>query len=266
MSDIVVRIEQVPFRDITLSAYQFENGDVYVSIRSLCEHLGINQHIVASEVARNPERFEAIRKKTSFVMQGTTSVNVLQVHYQDIPMFFNMLGDFVPKKGPVRELWLAVCQESSQALSNYFYRGVAVNPRIDIVTLGLEMLKYCRPTLELQELEDRDVVLLKDLARNIINGSNSPFTLSVSISEQCRVLGYKGSTNNDWIAIGQIASNKYLKKYGERPPKHKTESVGGGTRPVGTYYPDDLEDVVNPAIHEYFAKKGQAPKLKKKDK
>jgi prophage antirepressor-like protein len=129
--------------------------------------------------------------------------------------------------------------------------------RLEIIDLGMELLS------QLGGLDERTELQFKDLVRDIVLADRldkpalpdgQPERLEYPISDRVIDLGYGVQNGSILKAIGLIASNLYMARYGVRPPQRE-QFVDGTTRMVRLYGKDDL-DIVDEAIRR---KLGEPP-------
>lgn len=123
----------------------------------------------------------------------------------------------------------------------------------------LEVLELSSKILSLGGLEDRDKLLLKDLARNVTLNSksnekdvikaNEEWSLSRRLSEE---FGLKEKEyKNQLIQFGKVVAREYKEKRGEFPPKRE-QYVGGTIRMINCYFLNDYIDFIDDLIIDYF--------------
>jgi len=123
----------------------------------------------------------------------------------------------------------------------------------------LEVLDLSSRILSLGGLEDRDRLLLKDLARNVTLNSksnekdvikaNEEWSLSRRLSEE---FGLKEKEyKNQLIQFGKIVVREYKEKRNEYPPKRE-QYVGGTVRMVNCYFLNDYTEFIDDLIIKYF--------------
>jgi|GEM_PF-2157132 len=105
-------------------------------------------------------------------------------------------------------------------------------------------------------LEDRDKLLLSDLARNVglkLQGAQPllPAAEEITISDRVVALGYRPA-RKQLLNIGRIASRLYQDKH-RKKPSIRTQYVDGAPRKVKSYCSSDL-DIVDAAIQRVMGK------------
>jgi len=123
--------------------------------------------------------------------------------------------------------------------------------RLDIIYMGVDLLSQLggideRTELQFKDLV-RDIVLADKLDRPALPDGQTK-RLEYPISDRLIDLGYGVQDSNILKSIGQIASNLYKARYGNRPPQRE-QFVDGTTRLVRLYSEDDL-DIVDQAIKQ----------------
>lgn len=127
-------------------------------------------------------------------------------------------------------------------------RADLLRTRLDNIQIGIDLLS------QLGGVDERTELQAKDLVRDVMFAEKldklalpeEKKRLEYPISDRVVDLGYGVQTGNVLKSIGQIASNLYKARHGERPPKRE-QFVDGTTRMVACYGPDDL-DIVDAAI------------------
>jgi hypothetical protein len=117
--------------------------------------------------------------------------------------------------------------------------------------MGVDLLSQLggideRTELQFKDLV-RDIVLADKLDRPALPDGQTK-RLEYPISDRLIDLGYGVQDSNILKSIGQIASNLYKARYGNRPPQRE-QFVDGTTRLVRLYSEDDL-DIVDQAIKQ----------------
>ena len=126
--------------------------------------------------------------------------------------------------------------------------------RLEQISLGMDLFA------QLGGIDERTELQVKDLVRDIVLADklNQPALeggakrLEYPISDRLMKLGYGVQPGGVLKSIGQIASNLYQARYGERPPQRE-QFVDGTTRMVRVYSEDDL-DIVDKAIEKKLGK------------
>jgi prophage antirepressor-like protein len=123
----------------------------------------------------------------------------------------------------------------------------------------LEVLELSSKILSIGGIEDRDKLLLKDLARNITLNSksnqteiikaNEEWSLSRRLHEKFDLRG--NQVNKHLIQFGKIVLKVFIEKRGEFPPKRE-QFVGGNVRMVNCYFENDYIDFIDDLIIKYF--------------
>jgi prophage antirepressor-like protein len=127
------------------------------------------------------------------------------------------------------------------------------------VKTRLEVLDISSRILSLGGLEERDMLLLKDLARNatinsknneleIIN-TNEEWSLSRRLDEKFDLRGAK--INKQLINFGKQVVKKYKEIHEQLPPK-RSQFVAGTVRQINCYFENDYEEFIDDMIKEYF--------------
>jgi prophage antirepressor-like protein len=123
----------------------------------------------------------------------------------------------------------------------------------------IEIASRIFSTLRNGEIQDRDKLLLEDLARNAMIGSisnmneiskeNEEWSLSRRLQEIYNVSGK--NINNMLISFGKKVAIKYREINGKEPPK-RTQYVDGTTRNIKCYFSKDYDEFIDAMIEEHF--------------
>jgi hypothetical protein len=228
---------------------------------------------VRDYILRERETFDFwLDYKTEVVDQSGRPHVGLFVYVEHLVLLLGHVVRFAPP-GAARERFKALVLEARDALGDYFFRGVAVNPRfspeairVRLAELRVEELRLAREILTAGGVDPRHEIILKEAVSNRLlleMGQAQRGTEFVTVSERYRELGYPPSAVPDsYQGIGARASFYYRRKHGRRPPaeeKHP-QHVNGAVRKVNTYTTADLADVVDPAIHDWCRERGIRPR------
>jgi prophage antirepressor-like protein len=128
-----------------------------------------------------------------------------------------------------------------------------------IMNSRLDVLEKSSKILSLGGLDDRDKLLLKDLARNATLNSksnekeivkaNEEWALSRRLSEHFYLK--EKDYRKQLIQFGKLVSREFKAKRGEDPPKRE-QYVGGTVRMVNCYFLNDYTDFIDDLIIDYF--------------
>lgn len=124
----------------------------------------------------------------------------------------------------------------------------------------IEIASRIFSTLRNGEIQDRDKLLLEDLARNAMIGSvsnmneiskeNEEWSISRRLQEVYGVSGKK--INNMLISFGKKVLIRYREiNDGKNPPK-RDQYVDGTTRNINCYFSKDYDEFIDEMIEEYF--------------
>jgi prophage antirepressor-like protein len=124
----------------------------------------------------------------------------------------------------------------------------------------IEIASRIFSTLRNGVIQDRDKLLLEDLARNAIIGSvsnmneiskeNEEWSISRRLQEVYGVSGKK--INNMLISFGKKVLIKYREiNDGKNPPK-RDQYVDGTTRTINCYFSKDYDEFIDEMIEEHF--------------
>lgn len=149
---------------------------------------------------------------------------------------------------------------TSEVIPSLRKTGEYVVPK-NVIKERLEILEMARNLLTFEgEIEDRDKLILKDLARNAMIGSvsnineiskeNEEWSLSRRLQEVYDVKGKK--VNNMLISFGKKVLIKYREIHdGNNPPK-RDQYVDGTTRTINCYFSKDYDEFIDEMIEEHF--------------
>jgi hypothetical protein len=260
----------LPFRTGTLHAVRVGERQ-YASLLPLCEQGGLNFNAVWDFLSRNRETFSWLDLKWEVIDQTGRRREGLFVNVEHLPSLPGYLLHLTPP-GPLRDRFETLVAEARDVLADYFFRGVAVNPRFTpeairmrLAELDVERLKLSREILASGSLDPRHELILKESVANRLlleMGQAQKGTEFVTVSSRYHELGYPPTAVTDsYKAIGIKASDFYFRKHGRRPPRDEKhpQIVNGAVRPVNTYTTADLADVIDPAIHEWCRERGISP-------
>lgn len=122
----MLSVVEVPFHGEALHAVQDEAGEVWVSIRRVCEVLGVDMRSQLRRLAGEP--WSTVVEMTMVAEDGKNR-DVSCIRLGTLPMWLG--GIKAGKVAPgIRQKLLAFQLECHDVLRDYFFRGGAVNPGI----------------------------------------------------------------------------------------------------------------------------------------
>jgi len=150
---------------------------------------------------------------------------------------------------------------TSEVIPSLRKNGEYVVPK-NVIKEKLECIEIASrifSTLRNGEIQDRDKLLLEDLARNAMIGSvsnmneiskeNEEWSLSRRLQE---VYGVSGKNIKSMsISFGKKVAVKYREKNNKEPPK-RTQYVDGTTRSINCYFSFEFDEYIDAMIEEHF--------------
>jgi prophage antirepressor-like protein len=149
---------------------------------------------------------------------------------------------------------------TSEVIPSIRKNGEYVVPK-NVIKERLEILDMARNLLTFDgDIEDRDKLLLKDLARNAMIGSvanineiskeNEEWSISRRLQE---VYGISGQNIKKMsISFGKKVAIKYREKNNNKEPPKRTQYVDGTTRSINCYFSFEFDEYIDAMIEEHF--------------
>jgi hypothetical protein len=217
-----------------------EGDKLWVSVRRVCEALGIHNHGQQEKLKEKPW---ATVQMICTVGNDAKLREILCVDLDSLPMWLATI-DANRVAPEVQAKLVAYQREAAKALRDYFFGGVAINPRMT----DLELLRRRHQAVVELTMLARDaldpVFVSKMIGYSLaaIQGTevaNGPRLVDVS-----SYLQGKGLTDDlvhgSASRFGKMLSALYVAKYGEKPKK-ALRFINGSERPVSSYTEEHLE-------------------------
>jgi len=243
------------FNNMDVRVYKDENGNPWFVARDVAEILDYkNTRQTIKDHVDDEDKcvMGQIESQNEGYQNDTPQNNTILINESGL---YSLILRSKKKEAKLFKRWI-----TSEVIPSLRKNGEYVVPK-NVIKERLEILDMARNLLTFGgEIEDRDKLLLKDLARNAMIGSvsnineiskeNEEWSLSRRLQE---VYDVKGKTiNNMLISFGKKVLIKYRQIHdGNNPPK-RDQYVDGTTRTINCYFLKDYDEFIDEMIEEHF--------------
>jgi hypothetical protein len=262
----------IPFPGGKLHVVDGGGGKEWLMLDALTSALGLDlaqnvSRIMDAEEYSFAEYLESVsddqgRSHRVFLVSPLTAIAwLLKLEVRSVP------------RGSRRDAIARYQREACEAVHNYFFRGVAVNPDAMPEDVRREVerqlrdhqirkLELIRDLYQLTGMDPRDRILMQDYIRNQLLSASSGTALECGwpLSELIQQYHYPPLSRGQIISLGEFVSVGYQRATGHRAPK-RPQFVDGARREVAHYVTADLP-IIEPLIHDWCRLHGIRARLK----